>query len=56
MTGGVDSQKFWEGPNLFTLNEQQHFVWDTASQKHKMTSYARNMATSMHMTGSLMLT
>jgi len=41
MTGGVDSQKFWEGPNLLTLNEQQHFVWDTASQKHKITSYAR---------------
>jgi len=26
-----------------TLSERQYFVWDTASQKHKMTRYARNL-------------
>jgi len=34
----------FKGPNLLTLSEQQCYVWNTASQKHKMTSYAKHFA------------
>jgi len=29
------SPKFWEGPNILTLCEQQYFVWVTASHSTK---------------------
>jgi len=37
-SSGVASSKFWEGPNLLTLSEQQYLVWDTASQSTKRQS------------------
>jgi len=33
---GVASPKFWGDQNFLTLGEQQYFVWDTTSQKHKI--------------------
>jgi len=34
--------KFSEGPNIFTLSEQQHLVWDTASQSTKRQNRLEN--------------
>jgi len=39
---GEASPKFWWAKSL-TLSEQQDFVWDTASQRHKLVWYARNL-------------
>ena len=41
-SSGVASQKIF-GANPLTLSEQQYFVCDTASQKHKMTRYTRHL-------------
>jgi len=41
MIGGA-SLKFGGGGNFYST-KQQCFLWDTASQKHEMTSYARNL-------------
>jgi len=29
------SPKFWEGPNIFNLREQEYLDWDTASRSTK---------------------
>jgi len=34
-TSGVTSPKFWEGPSILTVSEQNYFVWYTGSQSTK---------------------
>jgi len=41
-SSGVARPKFWEGPNILTLNEQQYLVWECLLM-YKTTRHARKL-------------